>query len=482
MSQYLTRRGLLTGASSLALTAPALLRAAAAQAQAAPTALVMPALFEGTLQNGRQVFDLNVAAGETRFFKDAATRTIGINQSYLGPILRIASGTPLRMNVTNGIDEEMTLHWHGLHLPGRADGGPHQAVAPGTTWSPEFDMLQKAGTFWFHGHQMHKTGAHVWAGMAGVIRVEDAESAALDLPASHGEDDFTLVLQDRRFTTDGQMPYAPSMHDQMAGMAGDVALVNGVINPYLEVPAGRVRLRVLNGSNGSFYNLHFADGRQFWQIATDGGLLAAPVPMSAALLGPAERAEFIVDFDSGAATQLLADVFGAEVQMMGGRGTVQFLDLRPTGPARATGALPDRLADLAPPTPAASSTTRHFSLEMTGRGMAGSFAINGQQMDPSRIDFEVPLGATETWVIVNTTVMFHPFHIHDVQFRILTRNGAAPAAHEAGLKDTVVLAPQERVEVQLSFTKFADPKAPYMYHCHILEHEDAGMMGQFVVV
>ncbi|WP_343081769.1 multicopper oxidase family protein [Ostreiculturibacter nitratireducens] len=485
MPNRLTRRQTLA-ALGAALGAPALLgRAGPAFAQGARPQLVMPPLLEGALAEGRRVYDLAVAAGETEFFPGEKTATIGLNQSYLGPILKVRKGDAVRMNVANGLGEPMTLHWHGLNLPAATDGGPHQVIAPASTWSPEFEMRERAGTYWYHGHMMHRTGAHVWAGMAGMIRVEDAEADAVPLPSTHGEDDFTLVLQDRRFTRDFQMPYELSMHDAMAGIAGDTALVNGLIAPFMEVPAGRIRLRLLNGSNASFYNLRFSDGRRFWQVASDGGLLPAPVELAEAILAPGERAEIVVDCDDGAAVSLLADVFSAEVRMMGGRGTADFLELRPTGAARAAGAMPDKLLDL--PEPEASATTRRFVLEMGGMGMGrgmmgGGFAINGKAMDPQRIDEVVPVNTTETWVIENPTPMFHPFHIHNTQFRILDRSGQKPGPHEAGLKDTVVVAPGESVSVQVRFADFTDPDRPYMYHCHILEHEDGGMMGQFTVV
>lgn len=477
----LTRRSLLQG-SAAALAAPAFLRAAAAQAVQMHNPLVMPALETGQAAEGQRVFELTARPGETEFFAGHRTRTIGLNQSYLGPILSIRSGQDLRMNVRNGLAEEMTLHWHGLQLPARADGGPHQTIAPGGLWSPEFTMRERAGTYWYHGHAMHRTAAHVWAGMAGVIRVDDAESDALDLPASHGVDDFTLVLQDRRFTADFQMPYAPTMHDNMAGMAGDTIVVNGVVDPYLEIPAGRIRLRLLNGSNGSFYTLRFSDGRAFHQIASDGGLLAAPVTLTEALLAPGERMELVADFDDGAIAALLADVFSAEVQMMGPRGTATMVELRPTGPSRPAGAMPDRLADLPAAEASAAQNERRFELQMGGMGRMGGFTINGKAMDPARIDETVPAGAVETWIISNPTPMFHPFHIHNTQFRILRRNGAAPSPREAGFKDTVVLAPNDEVAVLCAFPEFSDAERPYMYHCHILEHEDAGMMGQFTVV
>ncbi len=473
----LSRRAVLAGLT--ALSAPALFRPRTAFAEAGRP-FIQPPLNEGRFENGRRVFDLTVAPGLHEFRPDIATDTIGIDATFLGPILAARAGDRLRMNVGNRIGEPMTLHWHGLHLPAAADGGPHQEIAPGAVWSPEFDLMQKAGTFWFHGHQHERTGAHVWAGMAGVLRVTDEEEAALPLPRSHGEDDFTLVLQDRRFDADGQMPYAMNMHDRMAGMQGDVMLVNGQTSPVLEVDAPMIRLRIVNGANGTFYGLHFADNRTFHQIASDGGLLAAPIPMPGAILSPGERGEFLVDLSDGAAVMLRAETFGAEVAMMGTSGVHDVMEIRPRA-ARPAPALPERLADL-PALPDATGEDRRFDLAMTGMGMMGDFTINGMGYDHSRIDFAVPLGATETWTWTNTTPMLHPIHIHDVQFRILSRNGQPPADHEAGLKDTVLIRPQETVALRLSFTDYADPVLPYMYHCHILEHEDAGMMGQFTVV
>ncbi|MEZ5779143.1 MAG: multicopper oxidase domain-containing protein [Paracoccaceae bacterium] len=477
-SVSLSRRSVLAGLTALA--APALIRPRPVLAASAGRPFVQPSLSEGRVEDGRRIFDLTVARSAHEIHPGTATETIGVNATFLGPILAARAGDRLRMNVENGIGEPMALHWHGLHLPAAADGGPHQEIAPGAVWSPEFDLMQKAGTFWFHGHQHEKTGAHVWAGMAGVIRVADEEEAVLPLPRSHGEDDFTLVLQDRRFDAAGQMPYTMNRHDRMAGMQGDVLLVNGRIAPLLEPDAPLVRLRVLNGANGSFFGLRFSDGRRFHQIASDGGLLAAPVPLKSAVLSPGERGEFLVDLSDGATVMLRAETFGAEVAMMGTTGTYDVMEIRPRA-ARSAPVLPDRLAELSAP-PDQTGAARTFALAMTGMGMMGDFTINGAMFDHGRVDFEVPLGVTETWTWINRTPMLHPIHIHDVQFRILSRNGRPPAAHEAGLKDTVLIRPQETVALRLSFSDFADPVHPYIYHCHILEHEDAGMMGQFTVV
>ena len=160
------------------------------------------------------------------------------------------------------------------------------------------------------------------------------------------------------------------------------------------------------------------------------------------------------------------------------------LDIRP-GAQRGTSArLPDRLVSLDRPNPSRAVGTRRFVLQMGMGGMmmgSGSFTINGKAMDMNRIDEAVRVGTTEIWQIENASMMSHPFHIHDVQFRVLDRNGVPPTPGEMGLKDTVVVAPSERVRLLLSFADYSDPDSPYMYHCHILEHEDAGMMGQFVV-
>ena len=462
------------------LAAPSLIRPGRARAEGFRP-LVLPALDPGRLENGRRVFDLAVARGQAEFFAGQATDTIGINAPFLGPVLTARAGDQMAMRVTNRLDEATSLHWHGLHLPAAADGGPHQPISPGETWAPEFKLMQKAGTFWFHAHHHGKTGAHVWAGMAGVLQIADDEEAALPLPRTWGEDDFTLILQDRSFDAGFQMPYAVGQHERMAGMQGERMMVNGQFDPILDTDAPRIRLRILNGSNGAIYRLHFADDRTFTQIASDGGLLPAPAATKEALMAPGERIEIILDLHDGAPALMRAELFTAEAPFMGSSGIRDFMQVRPKRPRAAAPAMPDRLAELAPAL-RPEGGTRKFVLEMSDGGLHGDPLINGQSYDHGRIDFTVPLGVAETWVFENRTDMLHPMHIHDVQFRILSRNGVPPAPREAGLKDVVLVAPGESVELAARFTDYADADLPYMMHCHILEHEDAGMMAQFTVV
>ena len=456
------------------------------------TPLAIPPLDRGRVEGGVRIFGLTLQKGTSRFFRGLDTPTLGINAAYLGPVLRLRSGERTRFNVTNDIGEASTLHWHGFNLPARTDGGPHQIIAPGTTWSPEFEIVERASTMWFHSHMFHKTAPQVWAGLAGMAIIDDAESDALPLPRSYGVDDIPVVLQDRAFLNDGTMPYRPGIPQRMMGMIGNFPMVNGVIAPYLEVTTRRLRLRLLNGSNASIYHLRFSDNRPFHQIASDGGLLAAPVPMSRLQLAPGERAEIVVEITGSAPFRLLNDpaagrrgggMMGGGMMggmMGGGVPAFSFLELRPAESLSPSPELPARLVDMPAADVAAATRTRQFQLQMGM--MASGFRISGKEMDIDRIDHVVKRGEAEIWEVSSNGMIPHPFHVHNTQFRVIDRNGAPPPANEAGLKDTVVINPGEVVRILVRFDRYADAERPYMYHCHILEHEDGGMMGQFAVV
>lgn len=453
--------------------------------------LKIPALETGRDEGGVQVYDLTLQNGITEFFEGYQTPTSGINGSYLGPTLKVRNGSAIRFNVTNDLGEPSSLHWHGMHLPARMDGGPHQIVRPGKTWASEFTVKQKAASLWYHPHLMGKTAEHVWRGMAGMVIVEDAETDALPLPNSYGIDDVPLVLQDRALTRDGRMDYNLSMHSRMMGMVGNIPFTNGTYAPHFEATTTKLRLRILNGSNASTYNLALSGGQSFTQIATDGGFLEAPVVLSLLQMAPAERAEIIVDLVAGENIMLnYVTVGSSSGGMMNENDNVPvfpFLEIRPAANLTQSADLPSRLTTMEWLNEADAVKTRIFNLEMQmgmGRMSDGgnSHSINGKVMDMAHIDEVVNLGDTEIWELRNVSMMPHPFHMHDVQFQILDRNGRPPAANEHGRKDVVMVNPGETVRIIMRFEDYADADAPFMYHCHILEHEDAGMMGQFVVV
>ncbi len=477
--------------------------------------LQIPPLYSGKRIGAETVYDLKVQNGMSRFLEGRTTPTLGINQNYLGPTLAMNIGDKVRLNVTNTLLQSTTMHWHGFHLPARYDGNPHQAIAPGATWIAQFEVRQQPSLFWYHAHPHRRAGSQVYHGLAGGIYVRDPKGDIDELPQDYGIDDIPLIVQDRAFARNGNFVYVRSMHDIMNGMMGNTMLVNGVVNPAFDCTSDRLRLRLLNGSNARFYRFRFEDWRGFQQISSDGGLLPAPVSLTGLILAPGERADILVDVSDGVPAQLLADTLAnSAMGMMGGRmgrgmmgrgmgdsmtgqrqestslpigrRSFKILTLRPGEQRRRALALLQSLASLSQPDATKAIRTRRLVLDMgmmgmMGRGGGGAFTINGKSMAMDRIDIRVKRGTSEIWQIENASPMAHPFHIHDVQFRILDRNGRPPQPAEQGLKDTVLVHSGETVRLLLGFTDYADPDIPYMYHCHMLEHEDAGMMGQFTV-
>lgn len=448
--------------------------------------LAVPPILEKTAAaDGTSVLNLIPQKGEHQIFTDKLTPTLGYNGSLLGPTVRVRDGERVNIDVENRLDQITTVHWHGLHVPAEWDGGPHQVIEPGALWKPRFQIRQQAATLWYHPHAMGLTGEHVYRGLAGLFIIDDEISDSLPLPSRYGIDDIPLVVQDRRFFDDGTLAYVQSMHDVMHGVLGNFMLVNGMLKPYTEVSRSVVRFRLLNGSNSSIYRFRFADDRQMHVIASDGGFLERPVPVAEFILSAGERAEFLVDFSQDAVDSRLR----FWVDQYGGN-SFEAMELRVTGKTGETAKIPARLREQPRIPEAEADNTRSFAMETmsrTGRGMGmmggNRLTINGRKMDMNRIDETILLGSTEIWEVENTSASMmqlpHSMHLHDVQFNILDRNGQPPSPLEAGRKDTVLLWPNDKVRL---IARFEDYTGVYMYHCHMLEHEEDGMMGQFEVV
>jgi len=493
----ITRRSFITAAAALAgATALPVSRAASLYDR---QRLRIPDLLDA--RSLGQSIALEARAGATEFFPGVASPTLGFNATYLGPTIRVHSGDDVQVAVANRMRQATAVHWHGLLVPGELDGGPHQPIAPGATWRPVLPVRQPAATLFYHSHLHHATAEQVYFGLAGMLIVRDAPEAALGLPSDYGVDDLPLILQDRQFEG-GRLVMPGGMMTVMNGARGDTLLVNGTANAYAPVPARRVRLRIVNASNARDYHLAFDDGRAFHWIATDSGLLAAPIERRALSLSPGERAEILVDFSDGAAATLLtgpdrnAPMMGMMGRRQGPRSdlwTQPVLAFEVGPPGGAPAALPARLAALEAWDASRAVRTRRFTLDMGmgmmggggmgGMGMRGGagtggamdmFSINGRAFDMARIDERVRLGDLEVWEVAGA-MMAHPFHIHGVRFRVLGAEGP----QGAGFKDTVRVEAPARLLVR--FTQPAIAAAPFMYHCHILEHEDHGMMGQFTV-
>jgi FtsP/CotA-like multicopper oxidase with cupredoxin domain len=350
-------------------------------------------------------------------------------------------------------------------------GGVHQIIKSNETWTAAYTVKQQACTNWYHPHLMGKTAQHVMKGLAGMIIIDDDQSEVLDLPKRYGIDDIPLIIQDRRFNTDGSFDYNPSNRDKMHGWKGDTFLVNGTITPYLDLEAKQIRFRILNGSNSRIYTFALASGKSFQQIATDNSFLETPVTLNQLRLSPAERAEIIIDFSTSLGqTELLIDKSSDKA----------LFKINISKPATVTTKLPQTLVKRLLLNADDAVNTRSFSLS----GRAGNLTINGLTMNKEVINESIPLNAIEVWEVNNMMDMDHNFHIHATHFQIIERNGssATVAENEKGFKDTVFIPANESVKLIIKMIDYTDSKSPYMYHCHILEHEDLGMMGQFVVV
>ncbi|MBL0381364.1 MAG: multicopper oxidase domain-containing protein [Desulfofustis sp. PB-SRB1] len=450
--------------------------------------LYIPPILEPIAGNGgAPIRTLTAVTGAHSFFPGLQTPTMAFNGPFLGPTIRVRNGEEVAFDVHNELDQVTTVHWHGLHVPARWDGGPHQPIQPGDIWRPRFTIKQQAATLWYHPHAMGLTGEHVYNGMAGLFIIDDDTADALPLPQEYGVDDIPLIIQDRRFYEDGSFAYVRAMHDVMHGVIGNNLIINGMIKPYIELTRPLVRFRILNGSNSSIYRLRLSSGNRMQVIASDGGLLAAPVPLTELIMTAGERYEILVDCTAqpkDTSLHLLVDQYSGN--------SYEALEIRYTGNINKRPAMPGKLRPHTPPAESSADNTRTIVMETMSRGNGGGMergmmggnrlTINGRHMDMARIDERIKLGSTEIWEIVNDSAsrmqLPHSMHLHDVQFHILDRNGEPPEPFEAGRKDTVLLWPGERVRIIASFLDYT---GIYMFHCHMLEHEDAGMMGQFEV-
>ncbi|MDO3649289.1 multicopper oxidase family protein [Nocardia mangyaensis] len=440
--------------------------------------LTIPPLADSIVDSdGTRVFTLDMQAGTTEFETGRETDTWGFNGAYLGPTLRAANGERVRVQVRNNLPEASSVHWHGMHLPATMDGGPHQMVEAGATWTPEWTVAQPASTLWYHPHPHGATEDHVRRGLAGMFWIDDDLAGSLPLPNIYGVNDVPLIVQDLRLRGQQLDGTRTIMGD--VGFLGENTMVNGTIGPYQEVGDELVRLRLLNAATARTFTFAFDDTRPFALIGTDGGLLERPAALDRVRLSPGERAEIVVRMRPGERTILRGERLDAGLDFWGNRfaggdDTFDILELRAEDVLRPSPELPTTLVTPSTPDGSDAVTERHFDL---------TFAkINDAEMAMDRIDFTVTRGTTEKWVVHNADGMPHNFHVHDVQFRVLDFAGAPPPPDLADPKDTIFLAPGTTATLAMRFDGPADPTTPYMFHCHLLWHEDRGMMGQFVVV
>ena len=451
-------------------------------------------------------------------------------KTYQNPILRMESGKRFTASLYNELNEPTIIHWHGLHTPAAMDGHPASTVGPGAKYEYDFTVRNRGGTYWYHTHAHNLTAKQAYNGLASFFLVDDDDqrniSKALDLQL--GVTDLPLVVQDKQFDALGKLVYKPGMHEAMMGWLGDIVLANLTPNAVQTVTPRTHRLRLLNGSNARIYRLAFVKGNtplNFTVIGTDGGLIERPETVTEAFFAPGERLDVLIDAGQaqpGEAIFLKSLAFDAMenegaaggatgrsgVGGMGGMGGMgqmmgsmswsrlplgqafNLLKLSVVKGERIAPKLPAVLS-VVKPVNTAGAAERKIELSMGQM----RFLINGRTFKMDEIAFDVKRGAVEIWSISNPAIgMPHPMHIHGFSFQVLERIGsprqvAATArfgkgrtVSDLGWKDTVLVWPGETVRIAIDFAHDYPGSQTYVFHCHNLEHEDAGMMINFRVL
>ena len=434
-------------------------------------------------------YNLTFQNGVWQFYSGINTGTFAYNGNVLGPTLIMNEGDSVHISVTNTTDEETSTHWHGFHVPANVDGTHYNAIQPGDTWTPSFKVMNKAATYWYHPHLYESTNRQVSKGASGMIIVRDEEEATKDLPRTYGEDDFPLVIQSKIINpNNGQIV--------LTGPFDSTMTVNGVVKPYLEVPAQPVRFRMLNGASRRNFMIGLSDDRNYHQIATDGSLTPEPREMNRVFLGNGERSEIVVDFTGLEDSTYYLMCYGTELGSFvpggasggGGQGanpydSADYAIMRIDVVEALANPVPfnpnQTLTTIEPWDENDADTTRQI---VFSGGLGTPFIFGDTVFLHNVINQVVPLGNIEIWELINTTFLTHPFHVHDVQFQILDIDeGPVPLAAQ-GLKDVVNVPAFGNARIMMQFLDFFNPDTAYMYHCHNLAHEDEGMMAQFVVV
>lgn len=465
-------------------------------AMAAPApfqqALTQPTLLAPTRTDGyADYYDLTSGRTTATILPGISTPVSVYNGSYVGPTLKVRSGRTSVVTHTNGITVPTAVHTHGAYVDGDSDGHPSDPIAPGAKKSYVLPNGQNARTQWYHDHIEHQTATNVYAGLAGFYLIGDAVEDALPLPK--GEFDVPLCIQDRLFNSDGTLNYpASAVSDD--GLAGNVIVVNGKAQPYFQVAARRYRFRILNGSNARPYSLGLSNGQPFQLIATEGGLIDAPVTLTSLPIWPAERYEIVIDF-----AKVAVGTSVVLTNAMGRDSTAQVMRFDVVRSATEDSTVPAVLRSSEAQADATHQNTTAGAATVTRKWNFGKtwdkvYVINGKVYDVNRLDALPRAGDTEIWEFQTGFGWSHPVHVHLTNFKVLDRNGSPPPAHERGFwKETVVLHPNEKVRVLMKWP--AVPARPvvsvpattpqfrdrYVFHCHNLGHEDHDMMTQFRV-
>jgi FtsP/CotA-like multicopper oxidase with cupredoxin domain len=411
--------------------------------------------------DGADVYRMPIQAARAEIMPGHPTTVRTYAGQFVGPTIRARTGRPVRVTFTNQMDIASNVHLHGGHNPQVSDGYPMDVIAPGASRTYEYPNRQQGATLWYHDHAHMLEAENVYYGLHGFYLLEDEAELRLGLPS--GEFDVPIMLRDCALDENGTLLFATEPSSR------DTVLANGVVTPYFPVAARKYRLRLLNSSLSRTFRLTLG-GAQITQIGSDGGLLPAPERRNDIVLGPAERADVVVDFSG--------HPVGSQLVLFDVTGAVLRFDVTRTAADQSR--VPQRLRPLPALPPATVERDVVFTFDVSGPTPVG--LINGRPFDPNRVDFTAKRGSTEIWRIKNGDEALgapHTFHLHLEQFRVLDRDGGTPLPGDEGRKDTVFVAPGETVRIEVTF---ADYLGLYPFHCHFIEHSSMGMMAQVRIV
>ncbi len=458
-----------------------------------------------------------IRPAELQVLPGQKTRMWTYGGTFPGPTIRRPAGERTTVTFDHKLPAsagELTVHLHGGHNRTEYDGQPggltkshpisffcpmprglsakvsgnDLLLRPGAKKTYAYDLVEdgapeRAAFQWYHDHRLDHTGRNVWRGLAGMWIVDDEVEAALPLPG--GDRDIPLMIVDRSFDDHNQLTDPFGARPPFDGVTGKMVLVNGAYLPHHPVSPQRHRLRILNAGNFRPYELVMTGGVEMVQIGTDSGLMPAPVPRDRILLGPGERAEVIVDFATAAGRTVelrSGRAKGAKKPPLGAnpyQGPVMQFRVAGLAPGPDTTSIPSVLRPLPAWTAEASGKVAKKWDITVSSGFSPRWLLNGRTFNPARVDHRVKLGTTETWRITNKTVSTHVMHMHHTDWYLLERDGRPPDPWEDCLKDSFLLRPHESILVA---GHFADYTGKYVIHCHMLDHEDHGLMSQFEVV
>ncbi len=460
--------------------------------------------------------EIPIRVAEQQILPGRKTQLWTFGGSFPGPTIRRPAGERTEVTFRHELPKkvgELSVHLHGAHSRTQFDGQPggltgsqpfsdycnipfdlsakdsgnDLLLKPGDRKRYVYDLTEdgapeRAAFKWYHDHRLDRTALHAWHGMAGMFIVDDAHEESLPLPS--GEHDIAMAIADRTFDDSNQLtdPFT-DLRPPDDGILGATVLVNGAYMPHHHVAARRYRLRILNVSQFRAYDLYLSNGAPLIQIGADGGLMPRPIRRDRILIGPAERVEVIVDFarSRGGTVELRSHHKRPGRNPLGSHAYEGALMQFRVDSARVHDAtkVPARLRPLPAWTRHAKRKPDHTWTITVGGLFKTVWEINGKTFDPAYADTSPRLGETVTWELHNKTSVAHLMHLHHTSWYLLSRDGRPPPPWEDCLKDTFFLFPGERILVA---GHLSDYTGKFVVHCHMLDHEDHGLMSQFRVV